>query len=262
MHYQRALVTGATSGLGRGIACALARLGIPLMVTGRNREALHQLSEELSSYVPVGWRSLDLSLLSERRILEEWIEQEKPDLLINAAGYGLYGLAHASSPEEQLGILRVNLEALYALSLTCANSLIQEGRSGVIYNIASAAAYLPMPYAAAYGASKAAVLSLSQALDAEWRPLGVRVLCVCPGQVKTAFQERAAYGRPIPHLAGWEMDPDRVVHLMMRQIDRLCPLQVIDWRVRMGLFFAKLLPQSWVRKRISAILEARSTTPK
>ena len=189
--FKCALVTGATSGIGEAVARLLAEKGIPLLLTGRQKERLDQLAEELGKRVAVETFVADLSSPHEREILLAKIRERAPDLIINNAGLGLYGEAVKYPNAKSLEIVQVNVEALVDVAIEAARTLLAAKRPGVILNVSSAISQLVSPGFTIYGATKAFVNHFSESFDWELRGRGIRVLAACPGVVKTNFRERA-----------------------------------------------------------------------
>lgn len=223
-----ALITGATSGLGKGLSQFLQAKG--------------------TEVIEMGSKSCDLRDKAERKKLLDLITERKPDLIVNNAGFGLYGPTLSHSIEEELDMIEVNVSALVEISLHAARTLIDAGKRGTILNISSAAAFLPYPTFNTYAASKAFVVRFSLALDAELRGQGVRVLCACPGQIATNFRSRAAKGHPQKGDRRTMSIEEAVQHLW-KQIEGEKPLYVFDWRSRSMLFFGRLMPAG-VRNRL------------
>lgn len=191
-----ALVTGASSGIGEAFARALAADGAAVLLTALpdEQERLSQIASELSAAHGVRTEVLPMDL-SAADGPESFVEAAdrlgfEPSVLVNSAGFGLGGPFVEASLERQLAMVRVNVLALVALTGAYLPRMI-ERRQGVIVNLASTAAFQPMPYFAAYAASKAFVLSFGEALWAEGRTAGVRSVTVCSGPVSTPFHERA-----------------------------------------------------------------------
>ncbi len=225
-----ALITGATSGIGKALADDLAKRGFSLILTGRDRKKL--LGRNLA---------LDLSDPQERKKLMELIRKEIPELIVNNAGFGLYGASCELSIEEQLQMIEVNVKAPMEISMEAAKALLQAERPGTILNISSAAAFFAYPLFNTYAASKACLLNFSLALDAELRKKGIRVLCACPGPIVTDFRRRASKGI-IYRVSG--MSVEKAVHCLWRQIERKKPLSLFDWRTYLLVTFVRLLPRS------------------
>ena len=189
----KALVTGASSGIGRDIARSLAARGCSLILTARREERLHALAEEL----PV-------SVLADRtqvRGLYEAVRGENIDILVNNAGRGLFGPFDETNLEDELALLDVNIVALHMLTKLFLPDLKAKGR-GHILNVASSAAFLPGPLLSSYYASKSYVLRLSEAVSEELRRSGsgVKISVLCPGPVRTEFDQRAGVTFSVPGL--------------------------------------------------------------
>jgi hypothetical protein len=189
-----ALITGASAGLGEGFARALAADGNDLILTARRADRLETLAAELRAKHGVAVRVIaaDLADPAAPAQLMAAIAAAglRVDTLINNAGYGLRGAVAELDSDAQLGIVDVNCRALVALARAVLPAMI-ERRSGGILNIASTAAFQPGPWMAVYYASKAFVLSFSEALHEEAKPHGVRVAALCPGPTHTEFAGRA-----------------------------------------------------------------------
>lgn len=232
---QLALITGATSGIGEGLAQLIESKGIATLVTGRQ-------VEKLASFKG---KKIVCDLAGDREALKDFIRSEAPDLLVNNAGFGLYGKAIDQSIEEQLNMVEVNNKALLELTLEGAKALKAHGKRGVIMNISSAASFQPFPTSAVYAASKAFVTSLSQSLDEELMPDGIRVLTACPGKVATNFSKRASKGQG--KKVRQSMALDYAVEQIWRQIESGQRVNIFDWKyhlmVRLGQF---LIPNALI----------------
>jgi short-subunit dehydrogenase len=188
-----AIITGASSGIGAELARVFGRNGHAVVLVARREAKLKALAAEIEAgggavplTMPLDLAARDalprLALAMEARDLE-------PEYIVNNAGFGLHGYAEMRDREELLDMIDLNMRALTELSLAFADSL-QRQRGGIL-NVASVAGFLPAPAAAVYYASKAFVISFSEALHRELKPLGVRVTTLCPGPVHTEFQARA-----------------------------------------------------------------------
>ena len=185
-----ALVTGASSGIGEAIARELARRGHGLTLVARREERLRTLADELGGGdgARVEVIAADLSDAAERQRLAARTDELGLDveILVNNAGFGSPHEVVDADREQLVEMVRVNCEALLDLQARYLRGMVQRGRGAVI-NIASTAAFQPIPGTATYAATKAFVLSLSEATHAEVRGDGVAVTAVCPGPVKTEF---------------------------------------------------------------------------
>lgn len=242
MSYRLALVTGATSGLGKEVCTLLAQKGISLMISGRDTEALDHLKKSLCSHVTTQTIPADLNTPEGRKSLTDALHTNVPDVVINNAGFGFYGDVLSYPTDEQLAILDVNGRAVLELSIEAARNMISNGIQGVILNVSSAAAFQVFPSMAVYAAAKAFVTQFSQAFDFETRPHGVRVLTICPGMIDTDFQRRAGGKRN-----GWKrgvMSPAFVAEEIWRQMIQLKRLKIVDWKYHLLTCLSSLLPIS------------------
>jgi short-subunit dehydrogenase len=255
MTFQLALVTGATSGIGESLCYLLANKRIPLIIVGRNEEHLSQLKNELEPRIHVQAMKIDLSVPSERKQLIKAIHQSAPDLVINNAGFGLYGEALTYTTSEQEQILQVNGNAVLELTLEAARTLISKKKKGVIVNVSSAAAFQVMPDMAVYAAIKAFLNQFSQALDVEVQSKGVRVLVSCPGMVDTHFRERAG-GIESTELVE-VMSPESVAKKIWWQIQTKRTLLIMNWKYWLLTHLASFLPQSIVIKLVRNNMKKR-----
>jgi short-subunit dehydrogenase len=260
MRFQRALVTGASSGIGAAMCHFLAAKGIPLIITGRNTDALNQLAETLRQQVDVVAYAYDLSLPKDRQSLFKHIHEMSPDLIINNAGFGLYGEALSHTTEAQSDILEVNGQAVLEIALESARTLVSLNRPGVILNVSSSAAFLPFPMFSVYAASKAFVNSFSIAFDEEMKPYGVRILSACPGVISTNFRHRAVAGKPVEKegkKAYRTMSVDFAVEQMWKQIQQGSQVRTFNWFYRLSIFFARfLVPRPLLMKILRQQVEA------
>ena len=255
-----ALITGASSGLGTALAKLLAQDQVPLFLTGRNKAALEKLQNELISQTEVSIFVADLSLPKERSALLAEISKRKPDLLINSAGFGLYGKALSHPLAEQTTMLEVNALALTEITLETARALISDKKPGVIMNISSAAGFFPTPSFAIYSASKTYVTHFSRSFDAEVKKEGIRVLVSCPGQIKTSFRERASSGLNKNQKGFEAMSVEKAARLILKQIRNKKPIEIIDFRYKVLVFLARfLLPKGLVQKQLQTEIERRIT---
>ncbi|NDD57940.1 MAG: SDR family NAD(P)-dependent oxidoreductase [Chlamydiae bacterium] len=241
MNIQQAFITGASSGIGQELTRLLAKQGIPVFITGRNKNALSFLSKELSPFSKVNFLAADLDNPFHLEELKKILSDLKPDLVINSAGFGLYGETTSYTVEEQMKILSVNIMALTEISLQSVSILKKAGRKGIIMNISSAAGCLIYPGFSLYSASKAYVSHFSQSLDAECKQYGIRILTCCPGQVHTSFRQHASLGQNQSKIDFKTLSVGKAAQLIMKQICNQKPFQIIDTRYKILIFIAKFL---------------------
>jgi uncharacterized protein len=191
---ETALVTGASGGIGEDLARLLAAGGRNVVLLARSADKLQALAGELSAAHRIDATVLaaDLSDAGATTEIGRTLSARGMtiDILVNNAGFGTSGSFTREDPDEQLNMLQVNVVALTALTRALLPGMI-ERKHGRILNVASTAAFQPGPFMAVYYASKAYVLSLSEALAEETAGTGVTVTCLCPGPTSTGFQDRA-----------------------------------------------------------------------
>ena len=194
-----ALVTGASSGLGLEFARLLARDGNNVIVTARTQPALEALAHELSTrhHVTVTPIVADLTEQDAPRQLYETIQAsgQRVDILINNAGFGLAGRFDRNPLQRELDMIQVNIGALTTLTKLFLPDMLAR-KQGRIMNVASTAAFQPGPYMAVYYATKAYVLSFTEAIANELGDSGVTFTALCPGPTRTAFAHTAHINKP------------------------------------------------------------------
>ncbi len=235
-------MTGATSGIGKALCRLLASKGFSLLITGRDEKNLNGLAEELSLNVLKSIKA-DLSVCDGLFSVIQAIQDHCPALVVNNAGFGLYGEVLTYPNKEQKKIIDVNVNALVEITLEAGRTLISNHINGTIVNISSAAAFQIAPGMAVYAASKAFVNSFSQSVDEELKSYGVRVLAACPGMVDTSFSQRA--GRIAPARKKGVMTPEFLAEALWDQIVKLKPLKIIDWKYRLLTALSCCVPRSW-----------------
>ncbi len=204
-----ALVTGASSGIGRAIAVRLAASGYELIATGRNESALEELRRELRPRRVHLFRA-DLTGSGAVERLHELVLQERlsVEVLVNSAGFGDIGRFCDSDPAKQMDMIRVNISSLVELTHRLLGPM-RARRRGYVVNVASTAGFAPGPFMAVYYATKAFVVSFSLALAEELYSEGVSVSVVCPGATRTGFDRAAGLERE-RESGGRVMEADRV----------------------------------------------------
>jgi short-subunit dehydrogenase len=187
-----ALITGASAGIGEQFAKRLAGQGYNLVLVARRRERLEELAAELG-----GKHGVKVEVLVADLATSEGVDAVAPragagevTLLINNAGFGTFGEFSGNPIDRELEEIDLNVRALVRLTHAALVSMTPRKEGGII-NVASTAAFQPLPYNAIYGATKAFVLSFSEGVHEEARHHGVTVTCLCPGPVRTEFQQVA-----------------------------------------------------------------------
>lgn len=250
-----AVITGASAGIGVALARVFARHGHELVLIARREDRLRELADEIAlsgAQRPIVM-AIDLAKPGAARDIADRLAAEnvEPQFVVNNAGFGLVGLASARDRGEQLQMIDLNVRALTELSLAFVDSLARH-RGGLL-NVGSMAGFLPGPGMAVYYATKAYVLSFTEALHSELKPRGIRVAVLCPGPVPTEFAERAGVsgGKLAPSIltqsaedvaeAGYRglMDGhrtivpgllNRLITVLIRLIPRRIVLAVVDSR--------------------------------
>ena len=234
-----AVVTGASSGIGREFVYAVDILGPDeVWVIARRQDRLEELKEKCGTSVrPI---ALDLSEDAGISAYRELLQEEKPDvhLLINAAGFGVFGPFAESDLEKTLRSARLNALALTAM---CHVTLPYMKKGGSIVNMGSNSSWQPVPYQTVYGASKSYVLNFSRALGRELKGRGIHVMCVCPGWIKTEFQQVAEHDRYIRYVDRW-YGPDEVVEQAMKDLEKKKQVSILGHPVRRQVRLVKFLP--------------------
>jgi short-subunit dehydrogenase len=190
------LVTGASSGIGAELARHLARRGLGVTLVARREDRLRALADELASSHGVRAEALacDLSDLDARAALPARVKSLglSVDVLVNNAGLSTTGPVHRSDPAREVAMLRTDVEAVAHLTSLFLPGMVERG-AGAVLNVASTAAFQPLPGQAGYAGAKAFVLAYSQAAAAELRGTGVTMTVLCPGPVETEFAASAGF---------------------------------------------------------------------
>ncbi len=253
---KRALVTGASSGIGTALCRLLKEKGYDLVVTGRDEERLNAIAKEVEGTPIVA----DLSTPAGRSSLIAEMEDHCPDLLVNNAGYGLYGEVLSRPSKDWLEMIEVNVKALTELTTEGARLMVDRGIKGTIMNVSSVAAFFPFPHFATYAATKGYVNQFSEAVDHELRPKGVRVLAACPGQVATRFRSRAGGTAEVDtskQLLPVVMTPEYAAEQVWLQLQSNKPIRIFNLLYRVLQKAQALAPKQLLLKRLSANITSR-----
>lgn len=247
-----AVVTGASSGMGREFVLAIDKEFEldEIWVIARREDRLAALADECSSKIrPFAW---DLSEKSSFEKYKSLLEEIKPEIsvLVNAAGYGLFGTFEDLDLENQLGIAELNDKALTAM---CLLSLPYMKQGDSIINLGSNSSWQPVPYMAVYAASKAYVLSFSRAIGRELKNRGIHVMCVCPGWIKTEFMDRAVHDDTVKYYDRWYTSK-QVIDQAMKDLKKKKKVSILGAPVRRQVRLVKHLPvdmvmNTWCRQQ-------------
>ena len=241
-----AVITGASSGMGREFAKRIeaSEPFDEIWVIARRAERLEELAASLKTKTRC--LVLDLSIEESLDSYATLLENEKPEVavLVNGSGFGKFGAFCDIPLEEQLNMIDLNAKALVAMTYLTLPFMKQGSR---IYQIDSLSSFQPVPYIGVYGATKAFVLSFSRALGVELKKRGIRVLAVCPGWVKTEFFDRAVRDDTIIYYNHF-YTAEQVVSRAMKDMARGKDVSICGFRIRLQVFFTKLLPHRLVMK--------------
>lgn len=249
------LITGASRGLGKHFAHALAARKRNLVLVARSLDQLESLANELRALHVVQAQPLGFDLsgpLAGQRLAEQLRECGlSVDLLVNNAGFGVRGEFWKLSLDHQLEMLRLHHAGLVELTFHLLPSMIAKCRGGII-NVSSTAAFQPIPYAAAYAASKAFATSFSLALAEELRPYGVTVVTVCPGRLSPDSPiDNGA--KPRRALVGVEQSREQVVTEALKALDRHGGLVIPGVINKSAAFAERLIPRSVITKLVARL---------
>ncbi len=242
----RALVTGASAGIGAAMARELAARDVEVVLVARRSERLRELSEQLPTSAEVV--VADLAERAGRdRVAERLATADRPvDLLVNNAGLGVYGALASQDPDRIRALIDVNVTALVELTRAALPGLLAREVGGII-NVGSTAGYLPGPYSAVYGATKAFVRSFTEAVSEEVRTTPVHVLLLAPGVTRTEFQDVAGVpeGAFPPALTG---TPDEVARAGLEAFAARRPVCVPAAADRVVAYGSQVVPSRLTRR--------------
>jgi hypothetical protein len=248
-----ALITGASSGIGREFARQLANRARTIVLVARRTERLADLRDELLNRNPnldVHVRVVDLADQAQIELLIDSLAHDKidVDLLINNAGLGDSGPFAASDPIRNEQMALVNVVALTSLTRRLLPQMIAKRRGGIL-NVSSSAGFLPIPGDAVYAATKAYVTSFSEAIRAELRGKGVSVCAVCPGPVHTEFEEVARRPGAQPKTGSkiFFVSTKQVVRAALAALEADRPLVIPGFAMKFAMFLTRLFPMPVVR---------------
>lgn len=249
---RRALITGASSGFGAVFARRLAGRGYDLVLVARRKDRLEQLAAELAEKHGVTADVMEADLTEDADVVkvEERLRAGGIEMLVNSAGFGTNGPFVELPFDRELDEIDLNVRTLTRLTRAALGPMTERG-SGAVINIASTGAFQPVPYMATYAATKAYVLSFSEAVHEEVKDKGVTVLALCPGPVKTEFQQVAGVdAEKVPGMV-W-VEPERVVDQALAAVRARRASTVPGVFNSVGALSAKFAPRFLSRKLASA----------
>jgi short-subunit dehydrogenase len=252
------LVTGASSGIGEEFARSYAERGHNVTIVARRVDRLEQLAEQIRARhgVEVTVLGADLETARGRTAVSRVLRDRAPWLLINNAGFGSRGRLTDLDAARERGEVQVNVVALHELTVAALPGMVRE-RAGGVLNVASTAAFQPLPYMTTYGATKAFVLNFTEALAEELKGTGARAMVLCPGPVRTEFDQVAGVEDYMEIAKPMTMSVERCVSTAMKAFDRgrtICVPGALNAVLAQG---PRLTPRIAVRKLSGQIFQPR-----
>ena len=240
----KALITGASSGIGRDMARILSSKGYDLILVARRKDKLEALKNELKTEITI--IPMDISSTFNCMKLYNKVKKENIDILINNAGFGLFGEFKETNLDKELDMIDVNIKSLHTLTKLFLNDFIKNN-NGYILNVASSAAFLPGPLMDTYYATKAYVLRLTESISEELRRnnSNVYIGALCPGPVNTEFNNVAGVRFSIKSLESYDV-AEYAINKMFKRKKIIIP----GISIKLGTFFTRFLPIEW-QARIS-----------
>lgn len=231
----KALITGASSGIGKEMALYLSQIGYDLYLVGRNEDALKEVSSMCNN---AKYYIYDLSVTSNAYKLYDELKVVKIDLLVNNAGFGLFGYFNKTDLDRELEMINVNIVSLHILSKLFLKDMVKRNR-GKILNVASSAGFFAGPYLSTYYATKNYVLKLTMAISEELKRQNskVTVSALCPGPVDTGFNKVAG-----GHFNTSSLTSKYVARVAIDNTLKGKLIIVPSLKMKLGVFFSKFLP--------------------
>jgi short-subunit dehydrogenase len=256
---QTALITGGSSGIGKELAYLFAKDGYDLVLVARNKDNLQLIREEITHRFRVNCYLIvkDLEDPEAPHQIYHELQQKKitVDFLVNNAGFGSYGEFRKVDLQIDIGMIEVNIKALTVLTKIFLPEMIRQ-RAGGILNIASTASFQPGPLMAVYYATKAYVLSFTEALANELQGTGVTATAFCPGPTDTGFAQRAKLG--VAKLQSGVMDAQKVAQIGYRGFMKKKVVVIPGIQNSLLTFFVRFLPRKTVTGIMQMIQNRRS----
>lgn len=250
-----ALITGASSGIGRALAVEFAAHGFNLFLTARNQESLRQVAAECGEQFKVETK-VHPADLGDTKAVDELLQALSAlpiEILVNNAGFGVVGEFAQTDVETELKMLEVQLTATLKLTKAILPQMIAR-RSGRILNVASVYSFAPVPFQSVYSACKAFTLSFSESLGEELKGTGVRVTAICPGTTQSDFRVRAGIEEKEKPRG---VTAESVARIAVRQTLRGKHLVVPGFANRLFVFFVRRLPVGIVPRVVRFINNRR-----
>lgn len=248
----KALITGASSGIGRDIAIYLDKLGYETILVARSKNSLEKLKEQLKNKSKIV--VMDLSELANLKSLYVLVKNEDIDILVNNAGFGLFGNFTKTEISREMEMLDVNIKAVHILTKLFLKDMKKKDK-GFILNVSSSASFMPGPLMASYYASKSYVTSLTQAISYELKreQSKVRVSCLCPGPVDTNFNKIADVSFAVSPLTS-EFVAKYAIDQMLKGKTVIIP----GFKMKCAKFFSRFVSSNFVMGVVYKIQQKKS----
>lgn len=232
----KALITGASSGIGRDFARILSDMGYDLILVARRKNKLEELANELKTNVQI--IDMDISSTYNCMNLYNKVKKENIDILINNAGFGLFGKFDETKLDTELDMIDLNIKSVHTLTKLFIKDF-KKKNSGYILNVASAASFLPGPLMSTYYATKAYVLNLTMAIYEELKhdDVNVYIGCLCPGPVDTEFNKVAKVKFSLKSLNSYD-----VARYAIKQMFKKKLVIIPSFKTKLGINLSKMLP--------------------
>ena len=237
-----ALITGASSGIGADIARILSDKGYDLILVARNKKKMDQLAKELKTNIEI--ISMDISSTYNCTELYNLVKKKNIDILINNAGFGLFGEFTNTKLDKELDMIELNIKTVHTLTKLFLKDFVKNDK-GYILNVASSAAFMPGPLMATYYSTKAYVLHLTESINEELRrkKKNVYIGALCPGPVSTNFNKVAGVSFNLDSLESYDVAKYAVKEMFKKKV-----IIIPGFKIKIGVFILRLLPRSLVRK--------------
>lgn len=252
MKNKKALITGASSGIGRDMARVLSQKNYDLILVSRNKDMLESLKKELKTNVEI--ISMDLSSVDNCKKLYEQVKDKNIDILINNAGFGTIGSFRKTDIDKELSMIDLNVKAVHVLTKLFLNDFVKRD-SGYILNVSSASAFQPGPLMATYYSTKCFVYHLTLAIYEELRQMNsnVKISCLCPGPVNTNFNKVAN--------CEFKLDALSSEYVAQYAIDKMFKNKLLiipGFKIKLLYIFGRFLPNK-LKLKITYNIQYRKT---
>jgi hypothetical protein len=257
MERKTALITGATSGIGRVFADRFAERGYDLIITGRRKKIIDEAAEEISKKFGVTVKVIIAELSEEngiKKVMDAIKKSGSIDALVNNAGFGgKENLFHKVSIDSQIKMIQVHISATVRLTHAVIPGMINNGE-GIIINVSSVGAFFPMPGNSIYGSTKAFLNVFSESIHTELKDKGIKIQALCPGFTSTDFHKQMGIDEKIKNDVKHWMSPEDVVDGSLKALDKNKIIYIAGLRNRLLCVVPVILPKKfyyWIMKKVT-----------